>query len=276
MSYTYRPINLDTDFETYYDLYRTEYMEKYGSFNMSENEVRNEFNLPRFDISKDTQAAFTEDGNMAGYAVVFSHYTLPVRPRLFAYVRPEYRGQGIGTKLTEWGIERGKAVFERVPDDARVILQSSAMLDEEKALLENMGYINTRQSLNMYIEFDEAPPEVELPETMDLFTFAEHPELEDFVRIQQASFSDHRGFVEQPLEAVVELWQSYIDAAEDFTPELMMMLKEGTNDVGMIFTWPASEEESDRAYVESIGIVRDYRRRGFSHKVTAIYLWRTL
>ncbi|MDQ7024938.1 MAG: GNAT family N-acetyltransferase [Anaerolineae bacterium] len=267
MHYTYRPINLDTDFDTYYAMYRTEYLEKYGSFNMSENEVRNEFNSPEFDINQDTQVAFTDDGRIAGYAAIFADYELPVRPRLFAYVMPEHRGQGIGTKLTKWGIKRAKAVFECVPNDARVVLQSWALLDDEMQLLENMGYIHIRQSLYMKIEFDTAPAEVKFPETMNLVTFAEHPHLEDFARIQQASFHDHRGFVAQPLEKVVEVWQSHIDAAQEFIPEWVLMLKDSTKDVSMVFAWSFSEEEADRAYIEFIGVMPDYRRRGLGMKL---------
>src|SRR5688572_11021285 len=102
MSYTYRAMNMDTDFETYYAFYRAEYLEKFGSFNMTESEVRGEFNLPRFDVATDTQAAFTADGTMVGFAVVFANADIPVRPRLYGYVLPDYRGQGIATQLTQW------------------------------------------------------------------------------------------------------------------------------------------------------------------------------
>jgi mycothiol synthase len=47
----------------------------------------------------------------------------------------------------------------------------------------------------------------------------------------------------------------------------MLMLKDGTKDVGMVFAWTASEEEADRAYIESMGVVREYRRRGLGMKL---------
>jgi GNAT superfamily N-acetyltransferase len=262
MSYTYRPINMDTDFKMYYEQYCVELTEKYGSFNMSESEVRAEFADPAFNVATDTQAAFTTDGKMVASAVVFATHDVPVRPRLFGYVLPEYRNQGIATRLIEWGIERAKQVFERVPADARVVLQSWGMLESEKQLLEGMGYELARLSLEMRMEFDEAPPQVEFPQGMDLFTYAEHPQLIDFVRVRQATFRDHRGFVEEPLEKTTAAWQKYIDARPDFIPELMIMLKDGANDVGMVFASPATEEEADRGYIESIGISREYRRRG--------------
>ena len=264
MTYTYRPINMDTDFKTYYELYRTELVEKFGSFNMSESEVRGEFKMPRFKMATDTQAAFTDDGTMIGVAIVFATADIPVRPRLFGYVLPDNRGQGIATKLMQWGIERAKGVFSRVPADARVVLQSWSLTDVEQQLLENNGYIHARQSLEMQIDFDEAPPAVTFPEGIEAITFAEHPHLEDFVRIRQESFRDHRGFVEEPLDTAVAAWQNAIDSSSNFDPELVMMLKEGVNDVGMIFTWPTSEEDADKAYVGSIGIVREYRRRGLA------------
>ena len=262
MSYTYRPINLDTDFKMYYEQYRTELIEKFGSFNMSESEVRAEFADPAFNVATDTQAAFTDDGKMVASAVLFATQTIPVRPRLFGYVQPEYRNQGIGTKLIEWGIERAKQVFERVPADARVVLMSWAFLDADNALLQSMGYVKTRESLQMNIEFDEAPPQVQFPDGFHLLTYAEHPNLLDFVRVRQGSFRDHRGFIEEPLEKATASWQKYIDARNDFIPELMIMLKDGENEVGMVFASPCTEEEADRGYIESIGINREYRRRG--------------
>ena len=181
--------------------------------------------------------------------------------------RKDHRNQGIGTTLTEWGIERAKDVFSRVPDDARVVIQCYGKLDEEKQLLEDMGFELVRHSHQMNIEFEIEPQEIEFPENMNLFTYAEHPQLEDFVRIQQESFRDHRGFVEQPLEKVVSVWKNFIDAAEDFDPDLMIILREGTNDVGMVFAWTASEEEADRAYIETLGVTREYRRRGLGMKL---------
>jgi ribosomal protein S18 acetylase RimI-like enzyme len=189
---------------------------------------------------------------------------MPVRPRLFGYVLAEHRGQGIATQLTQWGIERAKSVFERVPPDARVVVQSWGFLVDETQHLENMGFINTRLSLQMHIEFDEAPPPVQFPDGFALITFADHPHLTDFVRIRLDTFRDHRGFIEEPLENFVSMWQHDIDTIGNFSPELMMMLKHGANDVGMIFTWTSSEEEADRAYIESVGVVREYRRRGLA------------
>jgi mycothiol synthase len=264
MTYTYRPINMDTDFQMYYDQYRVELIEKFGSFNMSEAEVRAEFEMPGFNIATDTQAAFTADGKMVASAVVFAHAEMPVRPRLHGYVLPEYREQGIATHLIEWGIERSKRVFERVPADARVVLQSWATLDEENQLLRGMGYVKARESLQMNIEFDEAPPRAQFPDGFQLLTYAEHPQLIDFVRVRQATFRDHRGFVEEPMEKVLASWQNYINARGDFDPELLILLREGANDAGAIFVSLSTEEEADRAYVEFIGVMREYRRRGLA------------
>jgi GNAT superfamily N-acetyltransferase len=127
--------------------------------------------------------------------------------------------------------------------------------------------VKTRETLIMHIDMDEAPEAVTFPDEIDLITYAEHPHLEDFVRIKQASFQDHRGYVAEPLENEVARWQTWIDGSDDFTAELLMMLKEGDNDVGAIFVWPSSEEDAERGTNAVLGITRSYRRRGLALKV---------
>jgi len=138
------------------------------------------------------------------------------------------------------------------------------LLDAENQLLQHNGYVKEHESLDMHIEFDDVPPPAQFPDGFQLITYTKHPHLMDFVRMHQATFRDHRGFVEEPLEKVTVKWQNYIDARSDFDPELMILLREGTNDVGLIYTSPSTEEEADRAYVESIGVLREYRRRGLA------------
>lgn len=267
MSYTFRPINVETDFESFYNLYRVELTEKFGGFNMSEEEVRAEFDTPKFNIATDSYAAFTEDGTMVASTMFFAVRELNVFPMFFGYVHPEHRNQGIGTTINQWAIERGKKLIPTVPDDARIAIQAWANTDADIQLFEALGFSNNRKSYQMRIEFDEAPPAVEFPEHIQVITYAEHPVLEDFVRIQNAAFRDHRGSVEEPLENIVARWQNSIDAAKDFTPELFFMLKDGDKDVGVTLAWPASEEEADRGHIDVVGITREYRRQGLALKL---------
>ncbi|MCA9914345.1 MAG: GNAT family N-acetyltransferase [Anaerolineae bacterium] len=263
MPYTFRQITFD-DLAAFYDLYRAEHIETYGSFAMSRDEVRAEWEAVGFDLEKMTQAAFTAEGEMAGFVELRYFRRPPVRSYLYGYVRPEHRNQGIGTQLLQWGLENSSMLFPLVPVDARVVLQAFGNKAADYQLLEDQGFNRTRQTLIMQIELDQPMPPVAFPQGFQLLTLADHPVLADFVRVIETCFEDHRGHVTEPLQSVVERWEKWIADSDSYAPELFMLLREGDQDVGALLAWDQSDEDAEKAWVASLGIMPAYRRRGFA------------
>lgn len=264
---TSRMATLD-DFAGYYALLAAASTEDFGGFNMTEDEVRADWTTPGWDLATAARGVFTADERMIGYASIWDINKLPVRPRTWVYVVPEYQGQGIEEHLLTWAEQRARLVFERVPADAKVTLMTyvKSTRAEFKRVVEAAGMSTQHSTLDMEIEFDAPPPAPQFPAGIRMMTYAEHPVLEDFIAAQRIAFRDHRGFVEEPLENVVTRWRAIIDAAHDFVPELWGMAMDGAGadakPAGVLFGWRASEEDEHKAWIDIVGVLPDYRKQG--------------
>ncbi len=261
-SIIYRPATKD-DIDTFYDLYRHEHIESYGDFGMTKDELMAEWEFPNFDLSKHTMYAFDNTGKNIAYAELRAWREVPVRPFIYAYVHPDYRGQGIGTYLTQWGIENAQQFVPLVPDDARVVLGAFTNMDDGRELLDNLNFSNTRQSLVMSMALDTPVPESQFPDGFQVITMAEHPVLEDFIRVYQETFRDHRGAVNEPLAAAVARWEKIMEANE-FPPENFVLVKDGERDAAILIASDKSDENPEQMWVQTLGTMPEYRRRGLA------------
>ena len=262
--YTFRPMTL-ADMPIFHAIYGAESIEIYGSFSMTIDELISDFTHPGYNIETDSMAAFTADGEIVAWADVNDYRTPPVRPYLYGYVHVDHRGKGLGTQLVQWGIERCKQVFERVPEDARVVAQAFSAIDSGKTLLENNDFMTSRQVYIMQIDMVEPPPKPQFPTGFHVETMADGVPLRDIAKVSRDAFRDHRGYVEHPLEEDVERWQHRIESQGNaYDPELFMLVKEGDTPAGAIMAWTTSEDDDNKARVISLGVVPDYRRRGLA------------
>jgi len=261
----FRPASGD-DLEAFYQLYRMEHIESYGSFGMTRDELGEEWDFPGFDLSQHTHEAFTSEGQMVAYGELRSWRDVPVRPILYGYVHPDYRGQGIGTRITQWGIQQAECFFPHVPEDARVVLGAFSNRADGQRLLEAQGFICTRQSHIMGVDLHGDLPQPEFPPGFRLVTMAEHPVLEDFVRVYHETFKDHRGAVDEPLEAAVLRWEQFLKRG-GFRPEHFVLVKEGDHDAAVLILAERSDEDPDKAWVQTLGVMPEYRRRGLASQL---------
>jgi mycothiol synthase len=260
--YTYRAGTM-ADIDGFYNVYRMEHIESYGAFGLTKEEVAAEFDFPNFDISQHTQYVFDEAGEMVAFAELRVWRDVPVRPNLYAYVLPEHRGKGIGSKLTEWGIKQAECFIPHVPEDARVVLQAFSNLEEGQKLLDEFGFDSVRESYLMSIELKEGMPKAEFAPNFRLVTMAEHPVLADFVRIYQETFKDHRGGMEESVEAGVARWERIIEAGE-FPPENFILVKDGDEDAAVLIMANKSDEDPDKGFIQTLGVMPRYRRQGLA------------
>lgn len=259
---TYRPAT-KADIDTFYDLYRHEHIESYGDFAMTKDELMAEWEFPKFDLSKHTMYAFNDAGDAVAYAELRVWRDVPVRPFIYAYVHPDYRRQGIGTYLTQWGIESAQQFIPLVPEDARVVLGAFTNRDDGCELLDNLNFTNTRQSLVMSMSLESPVPEAQFPDEFQVITMVEHPVLADFIRVYQETFRDHRGAVDEPLEAAVARWEK-IKEAGSYPPENFVLVKDGENDAAVLIVSDKSDENPEQMFVQTLGTMPNYRRRGLA------------
>ena len=263
--YVFRPATW-ADLDTFFDLYRVEHIESYGNFGMTKDEVGAFWDYPGFDMAAHTYFAFDTEGHNVAYAELRVWRDIPVRPILYAYVHPEHRNRGIGSRLTEWGIRQSANFLTQVPDHARVVLEGFTNLTDAQTLLEDHGFICVRQSHIMGIDLHDDLPSPQFPPGFRLVTMAEHPVLRDFVHVYHETFKDHRGAVDEPLDAAVARWERII-AGGSFRPEHFVLVKDGDVDAAVMIMAEKSDEDPDQAWVQTLGVMPNYRRRGLATRL---------
>jgi ribosomal protein S18 acetylase RimI-like enzyme len=270
MDYTYRA-PAEADFDGFYRLYRDQLIEEFGSCAMPPEEVRAELNAPGYDWAQMMRLAFHPDHtDPVGYVEVRSFHTPAVRINSYGWVRPEPRGRGVGTRLVELASDMAALFVPHVPPDARVVLQAFTMTELGIELFRNVGFEPTRESHIMQIDFEPGRPprEPEWPDGFEIVALADGLELRDLVSTLQISFRDHRGSVDEPLDDLVATWEHLIAAnASAFLPSLFCQLRHRGDPAGEVILWSASEEDTDKAFVQSLGVLPEYRRRGLGTKL---------
>ncbi len=267
---TYRSMTAN-DREAYYQLERQRYMEQFGAIAISADETRAFSDIPGFELEADTRVAI-QDNQFVGVIEVWALGDTPVHPRLEFYVVPDARGQGIEEKLLQWGLKRAEAVYERLPENARVLAIFKNAFRELDPVLERVGFKAEHQMMRMRIDFDTPPPEPQFPDGFRVVNMLEHPHLIDFVRVYSTAFQDLRGSTEDSLANRVARWQRDIEVHhEHFRPEYFLLLRDGDKDAGALLGWQSSRFDENVAWVSVLGILRDYRRRGLASNLLRHY-----
>lgn len=261
-----RPTTMD-DLETVYALVETSMMEDFGTNNLSVEDIRSEWESPKFDVSKNTHSVYTADQQqLVGYVEVWDTREIPVRPFVWGYVHPDYRGRGIGSYLIQWGEERSRQVIDRVPENARVVMGTDCSIDnaDAKALFEANGLTTDRRSWLMLIELDEEPDAPVFPDGITLTTMAELNNLEAVYCAVRDSFQDHRGYVEETLEEGLKRFTHWIENDPNYDPTFWLLAMDGDNIIGISLCREKSWDDADASHVNTLGVLREYRRRGIA------------
>jgi GNAT superfamily N-acetyltransferase len=260
---TARPVTLD-DLPKYMVLVHACDVEEHGRPITSENDIRTEWTLDEFDLNHSTRAVFTPDGQIVAYGEVWDTHKTPVQPYFWARVHPEWREKGLGTALFTWAEDRAHEVFERVPADAKVTLRCGARANDEAANLhlQNMGMISSRESREMLIVMDAAPPAPQWPDGITVTTQAQLNDLRAVYQAIEDSFQDHRGYVPEDVDEAFRRFEHFINNDEliDFSQWWLAM--DGDRIAGISLCRPESWEDPTSAYVMELGVLREYRKRG--------------
>ena len=259
----YRHMTAD-DRNHYFELIKQAYLEEFGTVALNAEETRAFSNIPGFSLADDSYVA-VKDGVFQGYINVWTPGNTPVRPWLDFYVAPGARGTGITEKLLQWGLKRAEHVYQRLPDNARVVATVKNTVADFVPILEKSGFESNRQSLRMRIDFDGKLPQANFSDGFHVVSMAEHRHLIDFVKVYRTAFQDLRGFTNDSLENRLARWQRDLEVhREYFNPEYFLLLREGNTDAGVLMAWKSSRFDDDLGWVSVLGILSGYRRRGLA------------
>lgn len=267
--HTLRPFT-ELDYPALSSLYMQHDMEFVGDTNFTEELLRADHaSKLNFDPAKSIQIAELVDGTVVGAAVLSANQAIPVRPGLWIMALPDYAERVI-TSLLEWGITAATdEVIPRVPEHARVVLQTAAHSKNTRAAERFIarGMTSNRAFYSMLIRFEGVRPPLPLmPDGVKIVTFADHPNVEDFARAVKQGFADHRGAVaETPLSSYVDRMTAIMKESR-FDPSLYWVALDADTGAlaGVCTSYLESDEFAECGYIHQLAVLPDYRRRGLA------------
>ncbi len=108
------------DLEALTDLYNDYWEVLFGLRGFTVDEMHRILTTPDFDLQTSMRVVIAPGGRMVGSIMVRDMASPPMHPGVFGCVHADLEGQGIGTHMLQWAIERARQAVARVPDGVRV------------------------------------------------------------------------------------------------------------------------------------------------------------
>lgn len=265
--YTVRPVTLE-DVDAVLALVHVLEEETLGERTMTAKMLLREWQSPDFDMASSTRGVFTPEGQAVGYAEVGHPKEKPVRPWIYVGVHPDHRADDMGDVLLEWAESTAMRVLDMVPPEAAVTLVTDTVATDTYYIdrLKQAGFIAKNQSWQkMLIEMDKMPPEPTLPDGITITTQAVYNDLQAVFEASRTSFRDHRGYTERDPEESFQRWLYWHTSDEEtFDPSLWFLAVEGDTIAGVSLCRLHAEDAPDEGYIDTLGVVPAYRRRGLA------------
>jgi len=262
--FTLRPVRVEDAAQLIAPIWRID--ERYGNGpDLPLQDFISDFQRPGFDPTLDARAIFTPEDLCVGYVDVSAEAPY-IRNFVFAATDPGYENLGLGTWMLRWGIQRLCERLPEAPPDTRFAINAYPYTSNTPAieLLTNEGFVYERTYYEMGIDFDGPPEVAPLPNGIALRTFDPDKDVERLFDAYIATFRDHYGYIERPRDAAYARWHHMIMEHSTFDPSLVTLAEENGEIVGYSVTWPEEDAPDADGYVQHLGTVREWRRRGLA------------
>jgi mycothiol synthase len=251
VSFTLRPATWD-DLPAIVETMRAVDLHDWGAEIGEENDIRDDWDLPLFDMERDTVVAVGEQGRIVAYAIIVRESE---GPEVFTvgFVHPEWRSRGIGSALIESVEARAGEIVAGRKGLIRALASPS-----DRTFFELRGWRFARSMETMTASLEDEPPEITSEGALI------HPsgpdDAEAVHAVLMASFSRHYGFVEQSFEE----WRSHYLESPRSDTSLWFVAK--VNDALVAVT--IGVVRLGMGWVAEVGVLEDWRRRGIGAALT--------
>lgn len=249
-----RPPTMD-DLETVFELMKACQQEDMGQVDMTLEDLRTDWTDVDFDIQRDAWLLFTPENKLVGFGGIWNQQ----HSHLYNEnnVHPDYRGQGIGSRILQMCETRAREHIALAPADVRVVLNSWTISTNEaaKRILERENFTIARHFFRMMIEMNEAPPEPCWPENIKVRTFVKGQDNKRIFEADEEAFSDHWGHV----AGVQADWEHHTIERASFDPSLWFLAMDGEEIAGFAM---CRNEMPQHGWVGTLGVRRNWRKQG--------------
>jgi mycothiol synthase len=243
-------------------------LEDTGMLDTTREDKLIEWGLPQFSLADDSHLLLAPDGQAAGFVELWDSEP-HVRHMLWGRVHPDHRGLGLGSRLMEWAEARARQGLHRSPPGTRVSIHTSTAHQNKAAheLFQLRGYTPSRHYFRMLIEMapDTPPPAPVWPKGITVRPYVMGQDDRDIHRAIDEAFQDHWGYV---AEERFEEWVHWIENDSTFDPSTCFLaLSNESGDeqiVGVLMSRPAWEVDPGIAWIDELGVLRPWRRRGIA------------
>ena len=202
-----------------------------------------------------TIGAFAADGRLAACAAAhLGEGSGSRRAMLVGHVRPDQRGQGIGTYLIRWGQVQAQSLLSGSANDQPVMqIATESLTEAARRLYQTHGFENVFDSLVMGRDNDLPLPDCPLPPGVTLTNW--QPILADqFFQAYDTAFRERPGFPGWTTAAEwVDSWTN-----DNFRPEWSLLARADNVPLGFLL----GTSNTRHGFVMQVGVVPTQRRRG--------------
>jgi mycothiol synthase len=236
----------------------------------NEADLAEEMANPDIEIGKDIVGAFVA-GDLAGYFAVYPRSVTDEHHKIHleGTVRPDLRGQGVGTVLASAMRRRAlEAHNERHPArPVKLMLRGLSDNADQARLMADVGLAPERWSFGMRADLTRQVPTPSLvPEGLELHRYDDSVSAA-MQTAHNAAFVDHPNFTPWSDSE----WRQWVTDSRNFRPKLSFVVLDPARDAQVAAYVQTNEYDAyyqmtgkREAYVAKVGTRREYRGRGLA------------
>ncbi len=259
--YIMRPPTFD-DLPAVVELINICAIEQLGSPEFSIDSLNFEWTEPGVNIATDRRTYWTSDGQLAAYGEFWDTGTAHVQVAVWGRVHPAHRGRGLGSAIIEWAHRRADASLALAPAGAQVVLSTHIFntATDAATLLKQHGFELVRHFWRMVRELDSPPEPAQMPAGVSIRPYNPETEFSALVETYAATFNDHWGRVNEPLEQHLEQWE-HTRNGYDYDASLWFVALHAERVIGIAVCWPKIDDDPAMGWVGTLGVRREWRRQ---------------
>ncbi len=238
----------------------------HGVLGFTLDRLRNEYELPGFEIEKSVHLMEDQEGKLVALVEVWDESNPPVHPYISLTVSPDLENQGLESYLLDWAEKRSLQVLDRVDPELRVAMRSHSDHAIESSgnakLAAGMKLI--RHSFRMRIEMEDPPPKPVWPDEISMRPYDPEKEAYAVYEVDDEVFRDHFGYIKDFPEEDYKKFQHHMTGDDSYDPSLWFLAMDGEEIIGICLCRKYGAEDKDAGYISSLGVKRPWRRRGIS------------